>query len=108
MERSTLSAIQLSGAGVKIFTNFAVDGVLCENHHVWIALCNFLFCKSNYVGSIDANHNIKSWCRQIITGSSTQICTLGKLMIATFPLCAYVSMEHWWSSGFASHHLVLQ
>eukprot|EP00957_Ditylum_brightwellii_P070763 5377873-Ditylum_brightwellii.AAC.1 len=108
MERSALSAAELSDARVKTFSNFAVDGVPCESHHVWTSLCNFLHCKSNYVGSTDTNHSIKPWCHQIISGSDTQGCTLGKLMIDSFPLYAHVSMELWRPCDFASDHLVLQ
>eukprot|EP00957_Ditylum_brightwellii_P030112 2279129-Ditylum_brightwellii.AAC.1 len=42
MERSTLSAVQLSGAGAKTFNNFAVDETSCKSHHIWTALCDFL------------------------------------------------------------------
>lgn len=107
MERSAALAVQVSGAGVKNFTNFAVDGVSCESKHVWTSLCNFLSLEVNHVGSTDTNHNIKSWRYQIIAGSGTQGCIIGKLMIDSYTLRAYVSMDIWCPSDFASDRLVL-
>eukprot|EP00957_Ditylum_brightwellii_P195043 14861148-Ditylum_brightwellii.AAC.1 len=105
MERSVSSTVQLSGARVKTFTNFAVDGVSCKSCHMWTTLCYVLSCKSNHVESTDNNYNIKSWCHQIIAGLSTQGCTIGKIMIDSFSLCTHLPMECWQPSDFASDHL---
>ena len=112
MERSAALAVQVSGAGVKNFTNFAVDGVSCESKHVWTSLCNFLSLEVNHVGSTDTNHNIKSWRYQIIAGSGTQGCIIGKLMIDSYTLLAskHASILQWylpWSSILQSSRNVL-
>ena len=77
MELAVTKAIQSSGSGVMAFTSYTVDGVSCESKHVWHSVCEYLSKKSNHTGSIDNNHNIKSWRGQIIMGTGTQGCTIG-------------------------------
>ena len=108
MELAALSAARSSGAGAMCFVNFAVDGVSVESRHVWHALCEYLSLKSNHLGSTDNNHNIKSWRLQIIGGSGTQGCSIGKFMIDSFPLRTGVSTDIWLPNDFASDRLVLQ
>ena len=101
-------AVSLALQSVKSFISFAVDGVSCESRHVWKALCDFLACKSNHVGSTDNNHNVKSWRYQVIAGSGTQGCTIGQLMIDSYTLREFVSVDIYCPSDFASDRLVLQ
>ena len=108
MERSTALALHTTGASTTSFVNFAVDGVSCESRHVWTAECNFLSGKTNHVGTTDTNHNIKSWRYQIIAGADKQGCTIGGLMIDSYPLRLSVSMDVWCPSDFASDLLVLR
>ena len=55
------SAVIASRAGTARFANISVDGVSCESRHVMRMIVEFLDCKINHIGSIDPNHNMKSW-----------------------------------------------
>ena len=107
MKRAVLQALQESSINGKAFVNFAVDRVSCESKYVWISSCDFLFKKANHVGSTDTNHNIKCWRYQIIAGASEQGCTISKLMIDSYYLCSFVSIDVWCPSDFALDLLVL-
>ena len=84
-----------------------MDGVSCESKHVWHSVCEYLSKKSNHTGSTDNNHNINSWRGQIITGTGTQGCTIGRFMIDLYTLRANVSVDIWLSCDFASDKILL-
>ena len=81
MERASARAMHSTGVYPTSVLNYAVDGVSCENRHVWKSNYDFLSCKSNHLGSTDTNHNMKSWRHQIIGGGGDVCCTIGKYMI---------------------------
>ena len=104
-----VSAVSASRSGQGRFVNFSVDGVLVESRHVWSALCDFLSCKSNHTGPTDANHNMKSWRYQVISGGGTVGNTIEMYVIdADLLRLAGVSINLWRPSDFSSDLLVLK
>ena len=90
-----------------VFTNFAVDGVSIESHHVRKSICDFLNMESTYIGTTDPNHNAKSIVYQIIGGSSLPFIGT-KYIDASLLHLAEVPEDLWRPSDFSSDLIVLK
>ena len=89
------------------FVNFAVDGVSVESVDVRRSICDFLSCSTNYTGTTNPNHNIKSYRYQIIGGSCAPTigaCTVDIDLIRV----SSISMDLYRPTDFASDLLVLK